>query len=376
MFLDREIHAPLRRRLEEGGKVLLLFGARRVGKTTLARRLIGELPFKTLELTGDDAVVSSLLASRDAMRMDDLVSGYGLLFLDEAQRIPDVGLALKLLHDRHPELRLLVTGSSALDLASRTREALTGRTWSFHLHAFSYRECLAVRNAFEQDRRLERDLIYGMYPEVQAYEGDADRGAYLRELHAAYLFKDLLEMGGLRYPRKLVDLVRLLAYQIGSEVSYTELGTSLGLSKDTVASYVDLLEKAFIVFRLEGFSRNLRNEVTRNGKVYFHDLGVRNVAMGDFRPFAVRLDQGALWENFLIAERRKRQLPGVENRFWRLRSGAEVDYVEIEGENLRAFEFKVSAKARAKAPASWVEAYPGAGWQKIDRENYMSFIAG
>lgn len=376
MFLDRELHASLRQRLEEGGKVLLLFGARRVGKTTLARRLMEELPYKTLELTGDDAVVSGLLAARDGMRMDELVSGYGLVFLDEAQRIPDVGLALKLLHDRHPELRLLVTGSSALDLASRTREALTGRTWAFHLHAFSYRECLAVRNAFEQDRRLERDLIYGMYPEVQAYESDADRGAYLRELHAAYLFKDLLEMGGLRYPRKLVDLLRMLAYQVGSEVSCTELGTSLGLSKDTVASYVDLLEKAFIIFRLEGFSRNLRNEVTRNGKIYFHDLGVRNVAMGDFRAFAARQDQGALWENFLIAERRKRQLPGVENRFWRLSSGAEVDYLEIEGEKLRAFEFKVSAKARAKAPASWVEAYPGAGWQKIDRGNYMSFIAG
>lgn len=376
MFLDREIHAPIRRRLEEGGKVLLLYGARRVGKTTLARRLMEELPFKTLELTGDDAVISSLLASRDAMRLDELVSGYELLFLDEAQRIPEVGLALKLLHDRHPELRLLVTGSSALDLASRTREALTGRTWSFHLHAFSYRECLAVRNAFEQNRRLERDLVYGMYPEVQAFESDADRSAYLRELHAAYLFKDLLEMGGLRYPRKLVDLVRMLAYQAGSEVSFTELGTSLGLSKDTVASYVDLLEKAFIVFRLDGFSRNLRNEVTRNPKIYFCDQGVRNVAVGDFRSFAARQDQGALWENFLVSERRKRQLPGVENRFWRLSTGAEVDYVEVEGENLRAFEFKLSAKARAKAPASWVEAYPGAGWQKIDRENYLQFIAG
>jgi hypothetical protein len=242
MFLDREIHPSLRHRLEEGGKVVLLFGARQVGKTTLARRLLAELPFKALEVTGDDAVVSELLASRDTGRLDGLVAGYDLLFLDEAQRVPDVGLALKLLHDRHPDLRMLVTGSSALDLASRTHEALTGRTWSFHLHPFSYRECLAARNPFEQDRRLERDLVYGLYPEVQAYEGDADRAAYLRDLHSAYLFKDLLEMGGLRHPRKLVDLVRMLAYQVGSEVSNTELGTALGLSKDTVASYVDLLE--------------------------------------------------------------------------------------------------------------------------------------
>ena len=376
MFLEREIHPALRRLLEEGGKIVLLFGARRVGKTTLARRLLGELPFKALEATGDDPVLSGLLASRDTARLDGLVAGYELLFLDEAQRIPDIGLALKLIHDRHPDLRMLVTGSSALDLASRTREALTGRTWSFHLQPFSYRECLASRNAFEQDRRLERDLVFGMYPEVQAYEGDADRAAYLRELHAAYLFKDLLEMGGLRHPRKLVDLVRMLAYQVGSEVSNTELGTALGLSRDTVASYVDLLEKAFIIFRLEGFSRNLRNEVTRNGKLYFYDLGVRNVAINDFRPFSVRQDQGALWENFLVAERRKRLQPGVEARFWRLRSGAEVDYVEAAGESLRAFEFKLSAKSRAKALARWGEAYPGAPWQKIDRDNYLPFIAG
>jgi len=377
VFLDREIHSAMSQRLMEGAKILLLFGARQVGKTTLARHLLKELPFRALELTGDDAVVCELLASRDAVLLDGLVAGYGLLFLDEAQRIPDVGLALKLIHDRHPELRLLVSGSSALDLASRTREALTGRTWSFHLHPFSYRECLALRNPAEQDRRLDQDLVYGMYPEVQAYEGDADRAAYLRELHAAYLFKDLLEMGGLRNPRKLVDLVRMLAYQVGSEVSLPELATALGLSRDTVAHYVDLLEKAFIVFRLKGFSRNLRNEVTRNDKVYFHDLGVRNVAIGDFRPSSARQDQGALWENFLVAERRKRPSPGVEGRFWRLHSGAEVDYVEVEGEDLRAFEFKLSprARARAKATARWAETYPQAAWRRVDRGNYLDFIA-
>jgi hypothetical protein len=376
MYLPREIQAPLIQRIQEGRKVLLLFGARQVGKTTLVRHLLRDLPYKAIELTGDDAVVSDLIASRDTVRLDGLVSGYELLFLDEAQRIADVGLALKILHDRHPELRLIVSGSSALDLASRTHEALTGRTWSFHLHAFSYRECLGVRNAFEQDRRLEQDLIYGFYPEVQTCESGADRQAYLMELHKAYLFKDLLEMGGLRHPRKLVDLVRLLAYQVGSEVSYAELGTSLGLSKDTVASYIDLLEKTFVIFRLQGFSRNLRNEVIRNNKIYFHDLGVRNAAIADFSPFSVRRDQGAIWENFLVSERIKRRSPGVESRFWRLHSGAEVDYVEIEGGNLKAFEFKLSPMMRAKAPASWAEAYPEASWQKVDRANYSTFVAG
>ncbi len=376
MFLDREIHTPLRQRLEEGGKVIMIFGAQQVGKTTLARHVLRELPFRTLELTGDDAIVSAALASRDSVRLDGLVAGYELVFVDEAQRIPDVGLALKLLHDRHPGLRLLVSGSSALDLASRTREALTGRTWTFQLHPFSYRECLAVRNPFEQDRRLEADLVYGLYPEVQALEGDADRAGFLRELHAAYLFRDLLEMGRLRNPRKLVDLLRLLAYRVGSEVSCNELGTSLGMSKDTVANYIDLLAKAFIIFRLPGFSRNLRNEVTRNDKIFFQDLGVRNAAIGDFRPFSARQDQGALWENFLVAERRKRLPPGAEGRFWRLSSGAEVDYVEVEAQNLRAYEIKLSSKARAKAPAKWLETYPEAAWHRVDRGNYLEFVAG
>jgi uncharacterized protein len=343
----------------------------------VARQILAELPFKALELTGDDAVVSRLLSARDALQLDGLVSGYELLFLDEAQRVHEVGLALKLIHDRHPGLRLLVSGSSALDLASTTREALTGRTWSFQLHPFSIKECLGLRNASEQDRRLDQDLVYGFYPEVQAFQGDVDRAAFLRELHAAYLFKDLLELGGLRHPRKMVDLVRLLAYQVGSEVSFAELGSTLGLSKDTVSSYVDLLEKAFLVFRLPGFSRNLRNEVTRNTKIYFRDMGVRNVAIGDFRPFSVRQDQGALWENLLVAERLKRLSPGVDPRFWRLHSGPEVDFVEVEGEALRGFEFKLSPKARVKAPGRrWLEAYPGATWQRIDRANYMGFVAG
>jgi predicted AAA+ superfamily ATPase len=375
MFVERGIHAAIRGRLEEGRKVVLLFGARQVGKTTLARRLLSELPWRALELTGDDAVTAGLLSSLDATRLDGLVAGYGLLFLDEAQRIPEVGLALKLLHDRHPGLRILVSGSSALDLASRTREALTGRTWSFHLHPFSFRECMGLRNFHEQDRRLERDLVFGFYPEVQALEGDGDREAYLRELHAAYLFKDLLELGGLRHPRKLVDLLKLLAHQTGSLVSFSELGTILGMSKDTVANYVDLLEKAFIVFRLPGFSRNLRNEITRNEKIYFHDLGVRNVAMSDFRPFAARQDQGALWENFLVAERRKCLGPGLEGRFWRLHTGAEVDYVELEGAGgLHGYEFKLSPAARAKEPARWREAYPAATWARVDRGNYQGFV--
>jgi hypothetical protein len=235
------------------------------------------------------------------------------------------------------------------------------------------------RNRFELERELERDLVYGHYPEVQACASDAERAAFLRELHASYLFKDILEMGGIRQPRKIVDLLRLLAWQVGSEVSFSELATKLGMSKDTVSGYVDLLEKAFVLFRLQPHSRNLRNEVTRSPKIYFIDNGVRNAAIGDFRTFAQRNDQGELWENFIVAERRKRLAAsgkGIEARFWRLHTGAEIDYVEESEGRLRGWEIKLSPGSRAKMPSSWTEAYPGAAWALIDRSNYLDFITG
>ncbi len=295
-YVERDIEKAILGRLEGDNRIILLFGARRVGKTTLVRHLKAEMNVKCLELTGDDITTIQALSSRDGTRLRGLVGGYELLFVDEAQRIPEIGLGLKLLHDSVPGLRIIATGSSALDLASTTREALTGRAWSFMLYPFSQAEILKADGRFELDRQLERDLVYGSYPETRALPGDSDRAAFLRELHASYLFKDILEAGGIRQPRKIVDLLKLLAFQVGSEVSYNELGASLGMSKDTVAYYIDLLEKAFILFRLQAFSRNLRSEVTRSSKIYFCDNGVRNAAIADFRPFADRPDKGALWE--------------------------------------------------------------------------------
>jgi len=378
-YVSRSLEPLLTRRLSERPKILLLFGAGQVGKTTLARRIIRSANWKALELSGDDLYDVQALSSRDGARLRGLVSGYELLFIDEAQRIPEIGIALKLLFDTIPELRILATGSSSLDLASRTKEALTGRAWSFTLHALSQAEILAHSGRRELDRQLDRDLVYGQYPELRSYDGDAERVAYLKELHASYLFKDVLELGGVRHPRKIVDLVRLLAYQAGSEVSFSELGNSLGMSKDTVASYIDLLEKSFIVFRLPGYSRNLCSEVTRSSKIYFWDNGVRNAAINDFRPFPERPDRGQLWENFIVAERLKRlsaagtAAPG--SYFWRLSTGAEIDYIEEAEGRLTGWEIKLSAAARARMPSSWAAAYPEAAWSRIDRLNYLGFVA-
>jgi len=378
-YVAREIEGEMRRRLSEGERIVMLYGARRVGKTTLVRHLVAGEPLRVLELSGDDIAVSDALSSRDTSRLLGMVAGYDIAFIDEAQRIPDVGVGLKIIHDGLPSLKLVVTGSSSLDLASKTREALTGRAWSFSLSPFSVEELSAGRNRFELERDLERDLVYGLYPEVQACGSDSERAAFLRELHASYLFKDILEMGGIRQPRKIVDLLRLLAWQLGSEVSFSELGAKLGMSKDTVAGYVDLLEKAFVLFRLQPYARNLRNEVTRSPKIYFVDNGVRNAAVGDFRAFSLRNDQGGLWENFIVSERRKRLAArgrGVEMRFWRLHTGAEIDYIEESEGALRGWEIKLSPSGKAKAPASWTGAYPQASWALVDRSNYLDFITG
>lgn len=382
-YIHREIEGELSRLIAEGGRILVVYGARRVGKTTLLRHILAERGLRSLELSGDDQAVAAGLSSRDTPRLLGMVGGYDLVFIDEAQRIPEIGLGLKIIHDTMPGLRLVVSGSSSLDLASKTKEALTGRAWSFVLPPFSLRELSSGRNRFELERGLERDLVYGAYPEVQAAPADTGRESILRELHSSYLFKDLLEMGGLRQPRKIVDLLRLLAWQVGAEVSFSELGTQLGMSKDTVASYVDLLEKCFVLFRHEPYSRNLRSEVSRSPKIYFVDNGMRNAAIADFRPFALRNDQGALWENYIVSERRKRLQArvgasgaGAGARFWRLRTGAEIDYVEEDQGGLCGYEIKLSPNAKAKAPKSWTEAYPGAGWAKIDRENYLDFVIG
>jgi len=374
--IPRAIEDSIAGRLRESNKVVILYGPRQVGKTTLAKDIISGWPGRVLEISADEPRYIDVLSSRDSSRLGSLVAGYDMLFIDEAQRIPDIGINLKILHDQMPDLRTLVTGSSSFDLANSVKEPLTGRAWTYNLYPIAYSELSALFNKHELDAQLEERLVYGSYPELFSIPNQADKADYLYEIGNAYLYKDILELSALRNSAKVRDLVRMLAFQVGSEVSRSELGTALGMSKDTVGAYIDLLEKSFVIFRLSGFSRNLRKEVVRNDKVYFYDLGIRNMVIGNLKPVSQRDDVGALWENFLVVERIKRLAytrTHAQTYFWRTYTGAELDYVEEREGNLFGFEFKYGAKT-AKCPASWSSAYPNSTFQLINRQNYLDFV--
>ena len=375
-MIPRLLRARITEQLLAGGKLIVIYGARQVGKTTLVRQVLDDLPYRNLVINADELRYTEVLSSRDMRRLRGLVEGYELLFVDEAQRIPEIGVNLKLLIDHLPHLRIVVTGSSSLDLASKVQEPLTGRAWIHQLYPISISELAGLHNRFELDDMLEERLVYGSYPEMFALAGDTQRREYLRNLADSYLYKDVLEIGGVRHSNKLRNLVRLLAFQIGQEVSLAELGGQLQMSKETVASYIARLEQAFVVFRLGGFSRNLRKEVSQQDKIYFWDLGVRNVTIDNLKPLTERNDVGALWENFVIAERQKwlhyRQTL-ASLFFWRTYTGAEIDVVEERGGGLYAYECQWG-KSRGRVPASFLAAYPGASFEVITRENYQAYL--
>jgi len=376
-MIARLITNTIRQQVSESNKIIILYGPRQVGKTTLVRELINTLPYRSLQVNADELVYQTVLSTRDLTQMKLLVEGYELLFIDEAQRISDVGINLKILHDALPDLKIIATGSSSFELANRTKEALTGRTWTYELFPISMGELRQQQNAFFLQQRLDELLRFGSYPDTLQFPNTTDKVRYLRELSSAYLYKDVLEMASIRHADKLRKLLQLLAFQVGSEVSPSELGTVLGMSKDTVNTYIDLLEKAFVVFRLSGFSRNLRKEVSKMDKIYFYDLGIRNVLIDNFQPLDLRTDVGALWENFLVIERRKQNAytgQFANSYFWRTYTGAELDYIEEANGQLAGFEFKFSRKS-AKAPASWLANYPGASFEVINQDNYLSFIS-
>ncbi len=375
-MINRSLFAILYDRLLNSSKIIILYGARQVGKTTLAQQVISQLPYKSLLINADEIRYHDVLSGRDLPKMKLLVEGYELLFIDEAQRIPNIGINLKILHDALPNLKIMATGSSSFELANRTQESLTGRTWTYTLFPIALTELRQAYNSFELDQQLEPLLLYGSYPETLNLGNQADKMRFLYELTTAYLYKDVLEMATIKYADKLRKLLRLLAFQIGSEVSLNELGNSLQMSKDTVASYLDLLEKAFVIFRLSGFSRNLRKEVVKMDKIYFYDLGVRNALIGNFNLLEARNDVGALWENFLVVERFKRnayQNRLVQPYFWRTYTGAELDYVEEQNGQLAGFEFKYSRKV-TQPPKAWLSNYPDATFQGINQSNYLDFL--
>lgn len=355
---------------------MLLFGARQVGKTTLVRHILAQLPYRVLRINADEQRYLNVLSSRDLRQLRDLTAGYDLLFIDEAQRVPEIGINLKLMADELPELRLIATGSSSLHLARKTREPLTGRAWSHILYPIALCELAELYNPFELNDMLPERMIYGSYPEIFALAGREAKRDYLRNLVTSYLYKDILEIGHLRHSSKLHDLLKLLAFQIGQEVSLAEVGAQLGMSRDTVAAYIDLLEQSFVLFRLKGFSRNLRKEVTRQDKIYFWDLGVRNMVIDNLNLLPDRNDIGQLWENLMIVERRKwldyqRQWGSLY--FWRTHTGAEVDLVEERDGGLFAFEYKWS-KRSVRIPQSFLDAYPGATFEVITPENSLAHV--
>ena len=376
MQIQRLLKEQIMHRLKTSNKIVIIYGARQVGKTTLCKDVISDLNYKTLFIDGDQGRYLDLFKDLSLQKLQALVDTYELLFIDEAQRISEIGLALKILADNVPDLKILVTGSSSLDIASKVSEPLTGRIWTYRLYPISLSELTAFNNNYELEMLVPDRLIYGSYPEMFSFKGDVDKREYLHNLTDSYLYKDLLEFSGIKNSSKIRDLLKLLAFQVGSEVSLSELATELGMSKETVSKYIDYLEKTYVVFRLSGFSRNLRKEVTKMDKIYFYDLGVRNTLIDNVKGIKDRDDVGKLWENFLITERMKinsHNLLSPNTYFWRVYTGAELDYVEETGGKLFGYEFKSGSKVKS-APTGWLGTYKEAEYKCINQDNFLDFV--
>lgn len=377
MFIPRTIMQKIRDELLKSKKIILLYGARQTGKTTLIKKILADFQDKQIHINADELKYIDILSSQDSNKLRLLVEGYDLLFIDEAQRVPDIDINLKILHDQIPSLTIIATGSSSFDLANKVQEPLTGRTRTFQLYPIAFDELRQLFSPIELSGRLDEFLTFGMYPELFSLNNREYKIAYLRELTTSYLYKDIFELTSIKFPKRLNDLLRLLAFQVGSQVSLKEIGQQLQMSKETVAMYIDLLEKAFVIFRLSGFSRNLRKEVTKMDKIFFWDLGVRNVIIDNFNFPEHRDDMGKLWENFIISERLKFRFNHqnfMHYYFWRTYTGAELDYVEEEQGQLKGYEIKWR-KAKGKVPPSWVKAYPDASFEIITKDNFFNFIS-
>jgi uncharacterized protein len=375
MEINRLITTQVSIEIMQHGKVVLLYGPRQAGKTTLSKRIIRETGLKTLMVNADQLKYIDVLSSRDLGKLRSLVAGYELLFIDEGQRIPEIGINLKILHDELPELKILVTGSSSFLLSGKVSESLAGRKKIFTLLPVSIQELAASYNPFELNDQLESRLIFGSYPEVINTVNDFEKEDYLRDISSSFIFKDILELEMIKYPLKIRELLKALAFQVGSQVSIHELCIKLGINRDTVERYLFLLEQSFIIFKLPAFSRNQRKEISKSQKYYFYDNGIRNTLIDNMKALIDRNDAGALWENFIISERRKFLLYNQKNAncfFWRTYSGTEIDYVEEIGSDYFAYEIK-SGKSKARIPGSWSEDY-GSNFQIINKENYLNFI--
>jgi uncharacterized protein len=376
MVYHRVLVQNIEQQLSKSRKVITILGPRQVGKTTLLNKLLDKTTLVYKRLNADLQSSIDVLSSRDLNKLKELVDGIELLVIDEAQNVPDIGMSLKILYDEIPELKIIVTGSSALELANKTKEALTGRTRTFYMYPMSLLELKKTYNTFDLRQQLESYLRYGMYPEVLTIQHVTDKKQHLLELTSSYLYKDILQLSNIRHSDKIHKLLKLLAFQIGQLVSVQEIAVTLKISHETVNDYIDLLEKGFIVKRLSGFNRNLRKEVSKMDKIYFYDLGVRNMLIENFNALDSRIDVGALWENFLFMERQKKTAYHAIAHtpyFWRTYSGAELDYVEERDGKLFGYEFKWNNK-KARIPKTWLETYDTASFELINQDNYFDFV--
>ncbi|MFD2888065.1 ATP-binding protein [Chitinophaga cymbidii] len=356
-------------------KAIIITGPRQVGKTTLLRTIMEQAEGKALYLNCDEPDIRPMLTNASSTSLKALVGNNTLVLIDEAQRVKNIGLTLKLLVDNLKKIQVIATGSSALELANEINEPLTGRKREYHLYPFSTSELVAETSVLSEGRMLEQRMIYGFYPDI--VNSPADAQANLLELANNYLFKDVLSLQDIRKPALLERLLVALALQVGSEISYNEIAQTIGTDNKTVDRYVELLEKCFVVFQVGGFSRNLRNEIKKGKKIYFYDNGIRNALIKNFSPLELRQDVGALWENFLVSERKKaNHYTGhhVNTYFWRTHQQQEIDLIEETGGKLYAWEFKWNEKSKARIPAAFMEAYPGSIDGIVNRSNYMGFV--
>ena len=355
-------------------KAILLMGARQVGKTTLLKKIVKDNNMM-LWLNGDEPDIQALFSNMSAERLKALLGRRNLLVIDEAQRIENIGLRLKLIIDSLPEVQLIATGSSSFELASKVNEPLTGRKWEYKMFPLSFSEMVNHHGLLKEKRLLPHRLLFGYYPDVVNHQGEEKE--VLKELSDSYLYKDLLTWEKIQKPDKLVKLLQALAYQVGNQVSYNELGQVCGLDSKTIEKYIILLEQAFVIFRLSSFSRNLRNELKSSKKIYFYDNGIRNALIANFNQIEMRTDVGALWENFLVSERMKYiaySHKWVNKWFWRTKQQQEIDYLEESDGCLYAYEFKWQAKTKYRVPITFKKNYPLATIKIIHHLNFESFL--
>lgn len=359
------------------GKVIIVVGPRQVGKTTLLRMLTADYDRKVVVWNCDEPDVRRKLAEPTSTQLGAETANADLILIDEAQRVQNIGITLKLLVDNYPEKQVVVTGSSAIELSNSINEPLTGRKYEYVMYPFSAEELIREFGATEERRRLERRLIYGSYPEVVNLEGEERET--LTNLVSSYLYKDIFSFQDVRKPEIIEQLLQALALQVGSEVSFNELGRLLGLTSITIQRYIDLLEKSYVVFHLRSFSRNVRNELKKSRKIYFYDNGVRNALIGDYKPLALRNDTGALWENYVISERMKHNAYSGfygKSYFWRTQQQQEVDYLEDYDGVLHAYEFKWNPVRQPRLTDTFAKGYPDHTFFVVTPENYQDFVCG